>query len=276
MGLKLQMSFRLFLVPISSFLIGAGTHCMGQTAAPNPSYPAHLPYSFSNFVWWSDDELRALLKKRIPGLGDEVATSTPAEGKIRDALTALLKEKGIAAEVQSSEPSDFALRGERAPGAPEPSVDFSVLSPKILVNKVFISTVPEDMNASLADTLKRREGHEYSAGQDWLVRSNTQDELQSKGYLEAKIGVSHDVPRREVDHYTVNLRVSVDPGPQYRIGAISADGGPLLSGRDLSPYFAQKIGDTAGAGPFGPLAIQLRSLYLHYGYADLLIQAPPN
>ncbi len=60
-------------------------------------YPAHLPYRFSNFVWWSNDELRDLLKTRIPGLGGEIAPSSATEREIRDALKLLLKARGIVA-----------------------------------------------------------------------------------------------------------------------------------------------------------------------------------
>lgn len=254
-------------------------HGTDSTSAQNPKppakYPAHLPYSFSNFVWWSDEELRALVKERVPSLGDEIATNPADEGKVRDALTRILKEKGIVAEVQSNEPSDFVLTAERAPGAPGPAIVFSILLPKILVDKVILSNVAEDVKASLSEDLARGEGHEYSGEQFWMVRSNTEEALQPKGYLEVKTTISHDSPRRDGDHYLVNLLVSVDAGPQYRISAITADGGPLLEGRDLSAYFSQEVGDVAGRGPFGQLSGQLRPLYWRYGYADVEIHAPP-
>src|ERR1700679_1176067 len=93
---------RLFLA-IGAFLTLSVALAQAPKAAQN--YPTHLPYSFGNFVWWTDDELRALLKKRVPCLGDEIVTTTSAEGRVREALTALLKEKGIDGEVQSLEPS---------------------------------------------------------------------------------------------------------------------------------------------------------------------------
>jgi len=245
-----------------------------QTVKQAQNHPTYLPYSFSNFIWWSDDELRALLKKQITGLGDEIKPTTTSEGKVRDALKILLKEKGIEAEVLSVEPSDFSLSGERAPGAPVPAIVFSISSPQVLVDKVVISHAPEDLVASLHENLRAREGHEYSAQQDWLVRSNTIEKLESQGYLQAQIDIVHDAPRRDDDHYLVNLVVSVTLGPQYRISSITADGGPLLQGRDLSQFFMQKPGDIAGAGPFGRLAGELRAYYWHYGYADVEIRGP--
>lgn len=99
--------------------------------------------------------------------------------------------------------------------------------------------------------------------------------MNAKGYLESQTEISHDAPRQLRDHYAVNLLVKVDPGPQYRVAAVSADGGPLLTGRDLSSHFTKKPGDIAGTGPFGRLAGELRDLYWHYGYADVVIHEPP-
>jgi outer membrane protein assembly factor BamA len=56
---------------------------------------------------------------------------------------------------------------------------------------------------------------------------------------------------------------------------ISADGGPLLKGRDLSSHFAQKAGEISRAAPFGRLAGELRAFYWHYGYADVEIHDAP-
>jgi hypothetical protein len=249
--------------------------CGGQTATKAPSYPTSLPYGFTNFVWWSNDEIRTFLKRRIPNLGDEIAPESGMEHKIRDTLTMMLKEKGIAAEVQSQEPSNFSLTAERAPGSGPPAIAFSILSPHILIDKVIVSQAPEDLTASLNENLRRRERHEYSGGQDWLVRSNIEEALEAQGYLDGKIDISHDAPRRDGNDYLVNLRVSVKSGPQYRIGSISADGGPLLTGRDLSSHFSQKTGEIAGAGPFGRLAGELRAFYWHYGYADVETHGPP-
>jgi len=272
------MRVALFRTACGALLASAiATVAARAVQAPNGdgSHPERLPYAFSNFVWWKDSELQGLLKSRIPGLGDEIAPRSPMEHKIHDVLIEILKEKGITAEVQSIEPSTFALTAERAPGSPPPAIVYSVLSPSILVDKVIISGAPENVAATLNERLQSREGHEYSSGQDWLVRSNAQEDLYAKGYLDAEVEVEHDLPRLSGNQFLVNVLVSIKPGPQYRIRSITADGGPLLEGRDLSSYFTQKPGDIAGSGPFGRLAGELRALYWHHGYADVEIQGPP-
>ena len=275
MTTRSQAKSFIHFVFLAASVLGMLANGYSQTAHTVPDYPTRLPYGFSNFVWWGDDEIRVLLKSRIPGLGDEIAPNSAIERRVRDALTMMLKEKGLVAEVQSQKPSSFSLTAERAPDSPAPEIVFSIMSPQISVDKVIVSQAPEALTPALNENLRRREGHEYSGGQDWMVRSNAKEELEAKGYLEAQVDITHDAPRRDGDHYVVNLLVSVKSGPQYRIASITADGGPLLKGRDLSSHFAQKPGDIAGAGPFGRLAGELRAFYWHYGYADVEIHGPP-
>ncbi len=234
--------------------------------------PPSLPYSCTNCVWWSNDELRVLLKKQIPTISDEIPTTSVAEGRVRAALKLLLREKGITAEVQSEEPSSFALTAQRAP---PPAVTFSIATPRILIGKVLISGAPSDLRGSLQNQLQSREGTGYNKGQDWLVRSQVTDALESSGYLDSHIDISHSAPRLQTEAYVVDLLVDVASGPQYHIAEITADGGPLLPGRDLSGFFAQHPGDVVSAGPFGKLAGSLRAYYWQHGFADVEIGAPP-
>jgi hypothetical protein len=275
MGMSSKIVCQAFVAALFVWLPGLAIVGTSQTVKPATGYPAHLPYGFGNLVWWNNDELRALLKKRIPGLGDEIAPTTVDEGRVRGALKALLKEKGIIAEIQSQDPSNFSLSAERAPGSLEPAIVFIVISPRILVDKVIISGTPENLTAPLSENLRGMQGKEYNGGLAWLVQSKAKEEFEPGGYLAGKATVSHDAPRRDGDHYIVNLVVSVDAGPQYHISSITADGGPLLQGRDLSQRFTLKVGDIAGYGPFGQLAGELRSFYWRYGYADVEIHGPP-
>jgi hypothetical protein len=268
-----KFSSYLLALAVVAMLLSRGI--FPQNANRPPAYPSHLPYSFSNVVWWSDDELRDLLKKQIPNLGDEVATTTGAEGGIRQALKVLLKQKGIVAEVQSEEPSYSALFAERAPGAPPMSVEFSISSPQILIDKIVISRAPDALIAPLKETLGGREGHNYSSGQDWLVRSQITEKLEANGYLDTRVDISHDVPRRDGANYVVNLLITLTPGPQYHIASISADAGPLLPGRDLSSLFARRPGDVANGNPFGRLPGELRAYYEQRGFADVEINGTP-
>ena len=142
----------------------AGALAKAQVNEPRPGYPARLPYAFTNFVWWTDAELRADLKKQMPGLTDEIAPDSATEGKMRVVLAQLLKEKGIKAEVQTQEPPPFAFTGERDPDAPPPAILFSVLSPpQIVIGKVTLENAPPAVTDALQEQAKHLQGKSYEA-----------------------------------------------------------------------------------------------------------------
>lgn len=256
-------------------LVGMAAICTAQIAKPTSSYPTHLPYSFGNFVWWNDSELRVLLKQRIPGLGDEIAPTAASVGKMRDALKALLKGKGIQAEILSEEPSNSSFGGSRDPEAPPPSIQFSILDPQILLNKVTLKTAPENLASMVQADAEWGEGRPYSAFGDWFRLKRIKEVLHQNGYLDAQVQISRQSPQKDGTLYKVDLAVSVIVGPLYHVSSITADGGPLLTGKDLSRFFGMKEGDIPRRYPLAGLASELRYLYLHHGYADVEIENLP-
>src|SRR5580692_1773432 len=85
-----------------------GVSGQAPKAAPQP-VSERLPYTFNNFPWWTDAQIRAELKHRIPSLGDEVSRGSAQEAQVRDALTAMLASKGVRATVVSDEPSPTSV-----------------------------------------------------------------------------------------------------------------------------------------------------------------------
>jgi outer membrane protein assembly factor BamA len=268
-----KLSFNLASIAIA---IAVGlARCHAQLPPASQTYPSHLPYGFSNLVWWSDTELRSILKQRIKGLGVEIVPDSPALAQIRNTLKSLLQQKGIDADIQSEEPSTFSLTAQRDQDSPGPAIVFRLISPKVLVERVVIIGAPEKVKDDMTSDLHSLEGREY-AGEEWVVRSSARRTLEPKGYLSPHVEVTHDSPRRSGDRYLVNVLISMDVGVQYRLASISAGGGPLLEGRDLSEYFSKKAGDIAGSDPFRMLAGSIQTLYQHYGFADVLVEDPPQ
>jgi outer membrane protein insertion porin family len=269
MGTRLESGRRFVSAVFCGLLLGAAIVGNAQTVPPASNHPAHLPYSFGNFVWWSDGELRALLKQRIPGLGDEIATTPAATAEMRDALKALLNEKGISAEILSEEPSIFTLNAQRDPEAPEPSIRFSILNPQILLKKVVLRVEPENFASLLQDDGHWGEGKQYSAFGDWFIRSRIKEILHQKGHLDAQVQITRQPPRKDGNRYQMGIVVSVNAGPLYHVSSINVDGDPLLAGKDLSQFYGMKVGDVPPSYPLAELESKVREFYLHHGYADL-------
>jgi hypothetical protein len=266
-------SFQLGLLIVGGLLSSVS---YSQNVRPATISQDNFPYAFGNFAWWSNTDLRADLKKRLPTLGEEIARHSPIESRVRAVLIQLLKEKGIEAEVLVMEPSMDVLSSKRVPGAPPPSIVYSVLSPpEILVEKLVFENAPDDASGQMNEVAVRVQGKTYSEMTFWSDEQSITDSLQQLGYLSSAVTMDHGTPRKDGDHYLVPITAVITAGPKYHVASIKADGGPLVQGRDLSSYFAIKPGDVATPYAFGRLAGALRSVYWHAGYVDVDFVGPP-
>ncbi len=235
-----------------------------------------LPYTFANFPWWTDAQIRAELKHRIPSLGDEVGRGSAQEAQVRDALTAMLATKGVRATVISDEPSPASVSVSAfmktlpfyIPGtAQRPHIEFSISAPQILVGGLELDSSPEgDLVARVA---RQMEGKPFDAGNIPLAAHQLAEPLQRHGYLSAEVVVSAGHPMRVGDNYYVPLKAEVSAGPLYHVGMISADAGPLLRGRDLSGYYDLQTGEVATPYAFDRLESSIMTVYFQAGYASV-------
>lgn len=249
---------------------------LAQTSEATQAPHRRFPYAFSNFVWWNDADLRSALKRRIPSLGEELTEGSQEQTKVRTMLVELLKEKGVDAEVQALYPSYDVLSTKRVPEAPPPSIIFSVASPPdILIDRVVLDSPPQDISDALNSAVNQMQGRPYAFTSFWADAQRMKQGLAQVGYLSAHVEFQPGTPRKENDRYLVSVNALITAGPKYRVSRVKGDGGPLLQGKDLSPYFSLKPGDVATPFAFGRLMGSLRSTYWHAGYPDIELQGDP-
>jgi outer membrane protein assembly factor BamA len=241
-----------------------------------PQHSPRYPYTFTNFVWWSDAELRAELTRRIPGLPLELAPDSTYESRIRTALESLLKQKGISASVQSIEPALHVYSMGRDPNAPPDSIQFSILAPpEVVIENLVIENGPAEAMELLGEEARQLKGRPYTTTGFWLIQEHIIEGLQQAGYLTAAVELRPDQPKLDGARYAVKVIAGVTSGPKFHVAKVDADGGPLLTGRDLSSYFSLKPGDVAAPDAFGKLIGGLRSTYWRAGYADVAFDGAP-
>jgi hypothetical protein len=244
--------------------------------AQAPTSAESFPYAFSNFVWWSDADLRAELKRRIPRLGDELTRDSAAETKIRTTLVELLKAKGVDANVQVREPDADYASHQRVPQAPPVAIIFSISSPPyISIDTISFDGAPSDISDALQKTAAVRSGSVYSTQNFWTVEDMLKRTLAEGGYLTSKVTMKPGIPEKNGNDFKVPLTALITSGPKFYVASIKANGGPLLAGRDLSPYFTLRPGDVAQPNPFARLAGTIRSTYWHAGYPDVEMHGEP-
>lgn len=246
-----------------------------QTAKDTP--PTRYPYLFSNFVWWSDTELRAALRRHLPSLGDDLSTRFADEVKVRDVLLGLLREKGIHASIMIDNPPLNNLSAQRAPGAPPPSIIFSIVDPpRILIENLALENPPDESTGLFNETARNIKGKPYEANSLWIYESRINEILQRLGYLSTSVSFQTGQPKQKGDDYLIPLTAVFGSGPQYHIASMTIDGGPLLQGKDLSSYVSVKSGDIANSRAFSRLINSMRSLYWQAGYPDAEFNANPT
>lgn len=246
------------------------------TAATQQPVSEQLPYSFSNFPWWTDAQIRAELKHRIPGLGDEVGRGSAQEAQVRDALTAMLAQKGVHAKIASDEPSpnsavvsDFMKTLPfYIPGRTQrPRIVFSISSPQVLVGGIEVDASP--VGDLVSRVARQMEGKPFDASEIPLQAHHLAEPLQRHGYLSSEVNVTAGHPMRVGEIYYVPMKAEILAGPLYHVGMISADGGPLLHGRDLSGYFDLQPGEVAAPYAFDRLESSIMTVYFQAGYASV-------
>jgi hypothetical protein len=253
-----------------------GASAQAIIKAPQQPVSEPLPYTFSNFAWWTDAQIRAELKHRIPSLGDEVGRGSAQEARLRDELTAMLASKGVHATVVTEEPSATQASVSAfmktlpfyIPGSSQrPHIVFSISSPQIVVGGLDVDSSPEgDIVGRVA---RQMEGKPFDSSEIPLEAHQLAEPLQRHGYLSAEVVVMPGHPLRVGDAYYVPMRAEVSAGPLYHVGLISADGGPLLHGRDLSGYFDLQSGEVATPYAFDRLESSIMTVYFQAGYASV-------
>jgi hypothetical protein len=273
---KASLTFGLFslLLPV----LTPGAICQTPRTPQQLVQPVseRLPYTFSNFPWWTDDQIREELKHRVPSLSDEVGRGSAQEAQVRDALTAMLAQKGVHATVVSDEPSPTSAVVSAfmktlpfyIPGtAQRPHIVFSISAPQILVGGINIDASPE---GDLVSRVSRQmEGKPFDASAIPLQAHQLSEPLQRHGYLSAEVAITAGHPMRVGDSIYVPMRAEISAGPLYHVGMISADGGPLLRGRDLSGYFDLQTGEVATPYAFDRLESSIMTVYFQAGYASV-------
>jgi hypothetical protein len=261
----------LFFLLLPVLLPGASAQTVRE---PQQPVSERLPYTFSNFAWWTDAQIRAELKHRIPSLGDEVGRGSAQEARVRDELTAMLASKGVRATVVSEEPSATQASVSAfmktlpfyIPGVSQrPHIVFSISSPQINVGGLDVDSSPEgDIVGRVA---RQIEGKPFDVAAIPLEAHQLAEPLQRHGYLQAEVIVTPGHPLHVGDTYYVPMRAEVSAGPLYHVGMISADGGPLLHSRDLSGYFDLQTGEVATPYAFDRLESSIMTVYFQAGYA---------
>jgi outer membrane protein insertion porin family len=231
-----------------------------------------LPARFTNFLWWDDKDLNAVLAKQIPLYRSD---AVPIDGNLRDAISAALKDLVAAKGVPT--PSVTSIPSAPQPGNP-PSIAFSIATPRVIVRSVHLDQASPALLSKLQPVLAEL------SNQPWdsihfldFVDSRVGDTYRNNGYLDVAISnLQHSEPAVTGDTIGLDVTASVNEGPVYRVSQLNWPGTPVLSSGDFLKQSLLKPGAVASVNDLHLTLHAIEVAYSAQGYIAAKVDAPPQ
>ncbi|HEX6184340.1 MAG TPA: POTRA domain-containing protein [Pyrinomonadaceae bacterium] len=225
-----------------------------------------MPVSFDNFVWFTDDELTAAVRRKLPAFDGTAPEAGGVTGHIKQALEELLRERKIEGTVQydlSENPLDKKI-----------SHIYTVKGPGLRVCKLNFAgarAVPEE-------TLVTKSGgifdNDYSrAYVGGFVESSLLPLYHEKGYLRAAFGPPKVTPEASPDcGRGVAVTFTVDEGSIYVWDKAAWDGVAGLTAQELDAALGMRNREVANVVKITSGLTRVRRAYGRKGYLGVRIR----
>ena len=230
-----------------------------------------VPARFENFVWFSDQQLIAELRKRVPLFKREL----PLAGNMADEVSQALQVLLIAQKVEGR--ADY-LRATNGKDGPIEAFDFSVTGPDIKIQKVSFSGAGA-AEMPLLDTAAREiVGSDYLES---LARLKAEKVFLpifwQHGYLKAAISNPQATVLQQTPQETdVGVNFSVTPGLQYKVSDIRLSGYKAFPAEQIRPLLHLAPGQIANSVQLENDIRGIQDLYGSKGYMAASVHPVPE
>ena len=229
------------------------------------------PVVFDNFVWFTDEELIAAIKRQVPSFNGTASDAGNMSENIKHALESLLKEHHINGTV------DYGAEQAGLNSDKQEHV-FSVSGVPIPICSLHFpgaNNVPEE---KLVMTSRQLTNDNYSLKS--AIAYSTFALLPI--YREAgQLRASFAKPVAKLDpsekcHGGVELTIPVEEGPIYLWEKTEWSGNETLSANDLDAALGMKKGDVANSVKIDKGIFEVGRRYGHTGHLDVKVSAEPQ
>jgi outer membrane protein assembly factor BamA len=253
---------------------GAGVRLEMHLADADPSklVPAH----FENFVWFTDDELRAALQSRVPLFKQLLPIAGSLPDRVSEALQAMLTEKQFPGRV------NYLRESQDESGGPLSAIAYRVEEVSIRIRAEEFPGASPEQAALLTTAARRLTGGEY--GRATLAAVAKFDLLPvylQRGYLKAAFGPSDarivpqpspagDAPAPA--ELQVDAIVPVTPGKMYSTSSVAWKGNSAIKIDELAPLLHLPTSQPADAVRLLRDIENVGKLYRSRGYMTIQIK----
>ncbi len=252
---------------------GSGVKVEFQLTDIDPSklVPAH----FDNFVWFTDDELSAELRRRVPLFQQLLPVAGNLTDRVSEALQLLFTEKHIPGRI------DYLRQGDENGGALH-GIDYRVEEVSIRVHGLDFPGASTEQAALLRTAARRVVGAEYArGGLAAVAKFDLLPVYLQRGYLKATFGDASarvlPSPPREADaqgttEVEVDAIVPVTPGKVYSTSDVSWKGNSAITITEVAPLIHLTPGQPADAVRLDRDLESVNKLYRSRGYMTAKIK----
>jgi len=219
-----------------------------------------VPARFDDFVWLSDEQLRARLHDEVPLFQGKLPLSGNLTQQVSDALQGLLVEHNVQGQ------ADWTPVATE--NGPVEALVFKVNGHQVVVRNVeFTGAGPAEL-PRLQARARRISGQGFSRSA--LSVKAEKDLLpiyHERGYLKATFGEAQAaVVRETADETDVDITFPVTPGQQYKLAGVELQGEKVWPEAKLRELIRQQPYDTANTVRLEADIDSIKKLYGTRGY----------
>jgi outer membrane protein insertion porin family len=224
-----------------------------------------MPVSFDNFVWFTDDELLAAVRRKVPAFDGTAPEAGGVTEQIKQALEELLRERKIEGAVEYTLSADTSGR----------KVEhlYSVKGPGLRVCKLNFAgarAVPEELLVTKSGGIFDNDySRAYVGG---FVESSLLPLYHEKGYLRAAFGPPKAAVEASPECKGVALTFLVDEGSIYVWDKATWDGAAGLTAQELDAALGMRNREVANVVKITSGLMRVRRAYGRKGYLGVRIK----
>ncbi|HWS88974.1 MAG TPA: POTRA domain-containing protein [Pyrinomonadaceae bacterium] len=218
-----------------------------------------MPVSFDNFVWFTDDELNAAVRRKLPAFDGTAPEAGGVTEQIKQALAELLAERKIEGTVQHDLSED--------PLTKRVSHLFSVKGPGLRVCKINYAgaraVAEEQLVTKSGGIFDNDYSRAYTSG---FVESNLLPLYHERGYLRAAFSPPKVAPEASPECKGVAVSFNVDEGSIYVWDKAAWEGAEGLTAQELDAALGMRNREVANAVKIARGLNNVRKAYGRKGY----------
>jgi outer membrane protein assembly factor BamA len=224
----------------------------------------NTPVVFDNFVWFSDDEIGEMIRKKFPFFRGPAPDSTGVLETIRGVLQQLLAERSLPGPVEYISQVDMFGRNK---------ITIFTAKSDLPVCEIRFPGADQVRQAELTKTAGHFIGGQYSrSALDYFAGTALISLYAKYGYLKASFDSSIAHPSsNDTCKNGVIVNLPTKEGPQYRWEGAIWVGNRVLSAEQLTGLLGMKAGEVANLEKMSEGQKTIGSGYRKQGYLTALI-----